>query len=88
MRVLAGVHADQPLPALAGLPCALPEGDYHLTTEGALTDRAQAALGWALVPFTCLVAASRVVLGLHYPTDVLVGAAIGGLLAQLGLALG
>jgi membrane-associated phospholipid phosphatase len=29
-----------------------------------------------------------VVLGLHYPTDVLVGAAIGALLAQLGLALG
>lgn len=45
-------------------------------------------LAWVLVPFASLVAASRVVLGLHYPTDVLVGAALGGLLAQLGLALG
>jgi undecaprenyl-diphosphatase len=45
------------------------------------------ALGWVLVPFTSLVAASRVVLGLHYPTDVLVGAVIGALLAQVGLAL-
>jgi undecaprenyl-diphosphatase len=45
-------------------------------------------LGWVLVPFTSLVAASRVVLGLHYPTDVLVGAALGGLLGQMGLALG
>ena len=46
------------------------------------------ALAWVLVPFTTLVAASRVVLGLHYPTDVLVGAVLGAVLAQLGLALG
>ncbi len=36
-----------------------------------------------LVPFTLLVALSRVVLGLHYPSDVLVGAAIGFFLARL-----
>jgi len=44
-------------------------------------------LAWVLVPFAALVAASRVVLGLHYPTDVLAGAAIGAGLAELGLSL-
>lgn len=39
------------------------------------------------LPFTILVAASRVVLGLHYPTDVLAGAALGALLATGVLAL-
>ncbi len=43
-------------------------------------------LAWLLVPFAALIAASRVVLGLHYPSDVLVGAAIGALLAELGVA--
>lgn len=38
---------------------------------------------WAylVLPFACLTALSRIVLGLHYPSDVLVGALIGGGLA-------
>ena len=44
-------------------------------------------LAWLLVPFTLLVAASRVVLGLHYPSDVLAGAALGALIASAFLAL-
>jgi undecaprenyl-diphosphatase len=45
------------------------------------------ALASLLVPFTLLVALSRVVLGLHYPSDVLAGAAVGALVAQAVLAL-
>ena len=44
-------------------------------------------LAWLLVPFALGVALSRVVLGLHYPTDVAAGAAVGALLAVLTLAL-
>jgi len=52
-------------------------------------------LGWVLLPLTMSIAISRVVLGLHYPSDViaatLIGAALGGLSlwwgADVGLAL-
>ena len=44
-------------------------------------------LAWVLVPFTVLIALSRVVLGLHYPSDVLAGALIGALMAGGVLAL-
>jgi len=40
-----------------------------------------------LVPFTLLTAVSRVILGLHYPSDVLAGALIGGALATTSLAI-
>ena len=42
-------------------------------------------LAWVLLPFALLVALSRVVLGLHYPSDVLAGALLGASLGLLAL---
>lgn len=44
-------------------------------------------LAWLVAPFTLLVAASRLVLGLHYPTDVLAGAMIGASIAGASFGL-
>ena len=53
----------------------------HAVCFTALAVSSYPGLAWVLVPFALLVAASRVVLGLHYPTDVAAGAALGALLA-------
>lgn len=39
-------------------------------------------------PFAVLVALSRVILGLHYPSDVLVGAVLGASIATVSLNIG
>ena len=45
------------------------------------------SLALIVLPFTLLVALSRPVLGLHYPSDVLAGAVLGYLLAEASLLL-
>lgn len=44
---------------------------------------------WPLLgPFTLLTAVSRVALGLHYPSDVIAGAALGALIASASFLVG
>ncbi len=43
----------------------------------------QPAMLFIMMPFTILIALSRMVLGLHYPSDVIVGALIGATVASL-----
>jgi len=44
-------------------------------------------LAWLLIPFTVMVGMSRVILGLHYPSDVLAGAVIGATVSSLSIPL-
>jgi undecaprenyl-diphosphatase len=77
--------------ALAGAPLdrySFPSGHtLHAVSFAWQTSVHFPELAWIVVPLSAVIAASRVVLGLHYPTDVLVGAAIGAALAELGLSL-
>ncbi len=66
---------------------AFPSGHtMHAVAFSWIAIATEPLLAWALVPFTLLVAASRVALGLHYPSDVFAGALLGGALAAISYA--
>ena len=87
---------ERPFIGLIGIECAMLPLDHYSFPSGhtlhAVLFSTMAmhfcpALAIVLVPFTGLIAASRVVLGLHYPSDVLVGALLGWLVAQVSILL-
>jgi undecaprenyl-diphosphatase len=91
-----GTSRLRPYMAQPGITlCAMPLDRYsfpsghtlHATAFSLVALFYYPALAWVLVPFSVLVALSRVVLGLHYPSDVLAGAVLGAAIASLSLAI-
>lgn len=59
----------------------------HAVSFTVMLNAAEPALSVLTLPLALLIAASRVILGLHYPSDVIVGAAIGGVLGSAAMPL-
>ena len=92
LALLTGVANAQPADLAVGAApldrYSFPSGHtLHAVAFSTVVLATYGILAWLLVPFTLAVATSRVVLGLHYPTDVAAGAAVGALLAVSTLAL-
>ncbi len=81
-------HRDIRATALALDEWSFPSGHtLHATAFAIILLDYLPVVGWLFLPFALLTAMSRVILGLHYPSDVVFGALIGAWLAKLGMVV-
>lgn len=59
----------------------------HAVTFAIIAVNYYPGLGWLLAPMTLAIAASRVILGVHYPSDVLAATGLGIVIAWASFAL-
>ncbi len=87
---------ERPFISFPAINCGTPPLDRYSFPSGhtlhaacfqAMLFAVMPTMAWWVLPFTLSVAASRVVLGLHYPSDVAAGAIIGGCMGWMSVQM-
>ncbi|MEO7057302.1 MAG: phosphatase PAP2 family protein [Caldimonas sp.] len=83
-RTCPGIHACTPTLDEFSFPSG---HTLHSVACSVILTAYYPMVGWLVWPITMVIAVSRVVLGLHYPSDVIVGGLIGAVTAAISFNL-